>query len=122
MILTNAAEFSDLEFLVVAKLHLRDEAISKDYFDWTQCELMPNLLKSPEFLRARYFKAVDGGTVKNGVQSQEEEGKNTLCFYELDSDDWLWDAFTHISESNRWRKMEASLVCYPSAFLRGLTD
>lgn len=104
-----SGEFTDLSFLAVVTLHLKDAAASKAYFDWTKNEVMPNMMETPEFLRARYYTRTHSRLSKNRDEVQRGACNNTLCIYELDSDDWLWESFTHVSESEQWRKMEGDL-------------
>jgi hypothetical protein len=97
--------------LAVATLHLKDEAASKAYFEWTDAVAKPCFLSFEEFLRTQYFKATHADITENGRQVQGKTSKNTLVLMELDGDDWIFDALMEISDSEGWRAMEDSLVC-----------
>lgn len=106
-----SAGYNDLNFLVVGTLYLRDEAIFKEYFDWTRTELVPNLLSTDEFLRGRYFTATRTLLADSATPVERAECANTMALFELNSDDFLWDKFLDVATSPRWLQMEPYLVC-----------
>lgn len=104
-----AGSYDNLDFLVVGTLHLRDAAISKEYFDWTRSELVPNMMSTDEFLRGRYFTATRTLLAESATPVERTECANTLVLFELNSDDILWDKFVDVATSQRWLRMEPHL-------------
>ncbi|KAF2679840.1 hypothetical protein K458DRAFT_393399 [Lentithecium fluviatile CBS 122367] len=103
-------DFADLDFLVVITLDFKDKQAFETYYDWTRKELKPQMLNTPEFLRARYYRATQESLAEDGTQGQQEANRiKSLSIYELDSDDWLWQRFVEVCQSDDWRRMEETM-------------
>lgn len=102
-----AGDFVDARFLAVSTFLLKDDATFKSYYDWTNNWMIPRVLKSPEFLRGRYYKRKYAGPTDESP-AQEKECMN-MSLYEMNTEDWLWDVFDDISDQEHWRSMENNL-------------